>query len=245
MFKDHFSSGSQDYAKFRPRYPKELFEYLARTSPATELAWDVATGSGQAALDLTAHFARVYASDASSKQIESALRNDRIDYRAEPAESSSLAGNSVDLITVAQALHWLDLSRFYAEARRVLKARGVVAAWTYGTCAVSPDVDKVVAWFYHDVAGRYWPEERKFVEDEYRTLPFPFEPLEAPAFHMTAEWNLPDFAGYLGTWSATQRFCEAERCDYLEVVLPRLEPAWGDANKARQIRWPLHLLIGS
>jgi SAM-dependent methyltransferase len=245
MFKDHFSGHSEDYARYRPNYPEALFEYLAQTAPARELAWDAATGSGQAALSLAKHFAKVHASDASAKQIENAQRHARIEYRVEPAEATSLKKNSVDLITVAQALHWFDLDRFYEEARRVLKELGILAAWTYGTCAISRDIDKVVAWFYHEVVGPYWPEERKFVEQEYRTLPFPFARLNAPAFRMTVNWNLHDFVAYLGTWSATQRFCDSQRRGYREIVLPKLERVWGDAEMARRIRWPLHLLVGT
>ncbi|MGH8770566.1 MAG: class I SAM-dependent methyltransferase [Burkholderiales bacterium] len=243
MFKDHFSGHAVEYAKYRPNYPEALFEYLARQARVRELAWDVATGSGQAALGLTKHFVKVHASDASKRQIENAEPHERIVYRVEPAEATSLEENSVDLITVAQALHWFDLERFYAEARRVMKERGILAAWTYGTCAIRNDVDKVIAWFYHEVVGPYWPEERRLVEQEYRTLPFPFTRLATPAFHMTAEWSLNEFVGYLGTWSATQRFGEAERCDYRALVRPKLERAWGDEQQ--KIRWPIHLLLGT
>lgn len=244
MFKDHFSAHSRDYAKYRPNYPAALFEHLARASPSTNLAWDVATGSGQAALSLAEYFSKVRASDASRTQIENAVPHARIQYMVEPAETTSLANRSVDLITVAQALHWFDLDRFYSEAKRVLKTEGVIAAWTYGTCSISPAVDEIVAWFYHEVVGPYWPQERKIVEQEYRTLPFPFQRIAAPRFEMTANWNMDEFAGYLGTWSATQRYCEALRRDHREVVAPPLERAWGDPDQAFLIRWPVHLLAG-
>ncbi|MGH8728235.1 MAG: class I SAM-dependent methyltransferase [Burkholderiales bacterium] len=242
MFKDHFSGHSREYARYRPNYPKDLFEYLARQAPAKELAWDAATGSGQAALGLAQHFEKVFASDASAKQIENAERHARIAYRVEPAEATSLKDKSVDLITVAQALHWFDLERFYREARRVLRKRGVIAAWTYGTCAIGEDIDRIVAWFYHEVVGPYWPEERQWVEQEYRTLAFPFEPIAHPSFHLHAEWSLDEFVGYLGTWSATQRYGDAEKRDYRPLVTPKLECNWGDGT--RKIRWPLHMLAG-
>jgi SAM-dependent methyltransferase len=244
MFKDHFSAHSRDYARYRPSYPAALFEYLAHASPNRNLAWDAATGSGQAALNLAEYFSRVRATDASEQQIENATPHERIEYRVEPAEASSLADDSVDLITVAQALHWFDLDRFYPEARRALKARGVIAAWTYGTCSIAPAVDKVVAWFYHEVVGAYWPEERKLVEQGYRALPFPFERVGAPSFAMTANWNMHDFIGYLGTWSATQRYCDARQHGYREVIAPPLARAWEDSDHVQLVRWPVHLLVG-
>src|SRR5438132_5354114 len=97
-FKDHFSGLAAEYAKFRPHYPDELFEYLALISPRRELAWDCATGNGQAAVGLARHFDRVTATDASAQQIESAEPDERISYRVAPAEASAIDSASVDLI---------------------------------------------------------------------------------------------------------------------------------------------------
>src|SRR5438874_11214721 len=109
-FKDHFSQQAADYAKFRPRYPKELFRYLAQVAPGIELAWDCATGNGQAAVELAELFQRVIATDASEKQITNAEPHARVEYRVAPAENSGIESNTIDLVTVAQALHWLDLA---------------------------------------------------------------------------------------------------------------------------------------
>ena len=149
----------------------------------------------------------------------------------------------MDAVTVAQALHWLDVDRFYAEVRRVLKPGGVLAAWTYGLFRVTPDVDRVLDRYYYDLVGPYWPPERRHVEAAYRTIPFPFEALEAPAFEMDVLWDAADVQGYLGTWSATQRYKEAEKRDPVEVIRAELEAAWGEAD-VRVVRWPLHLRMG-
>src|SRR5262245_38403499 len=124
-FKDHFSTVASNYALYRPRYPAELFAYLATLVPTCEFAWDCATGSGQAAVALAAHFKRVIATDASATQIANGETHPRVEYRVAPAEQSGLAAASVDLLTVAQALHWFDLPRFFVEANRVLRPRGV------------------------------------------------------------------------------------------------------------------------
>jgi ubiquinone/menaquinone biosynthesis C-methylase UbiE len=110
---------------FRPRYPREMFEYLGTVAPSLERVWDCGSGSGQAAVQLAEVFNRVIATDTSEKQIRNAQPHERVEYRVAPAEQSGLESSSVDLIMVAQALHWFDLDRFYAEARRVLRPDGV------------------------------------------------------------------------------------------------------------------------
>ena len=131
-FHDHFSDVAKRYADFRPHYPAALFDYLATLVPRTPLVWDCACGNGQATVDLAERFERVIATDASREQVASARPNPKVEYRVAPAEQSGLPAESVGLITVAQALHWFDLDRFYAEARRVLYSNGVLAAWAYG-----------------------------------------------------------------------------------------------------------------
>jgi SAM-dependent methyltransferase len=240
-FKDHFSRQAADYAKFRPRYPKELFRWLASVASNTELAWDCATGNGQAAVELANVFGRVIATDASEKQVAKAERHARIEYLLARAEDSGLNSKSVDLITVAQALHWFDLKKFYAEVRRVLKPRGVIAATAYKLATVSPEIDAVVNHYYSDIVGRYWPEERVLVEN-FENLPFPFAGIETPPFEMVAHWSLKQLLGYLRTWSATQRFIAAENRDPLEEIEKELREAWGD--EVRRVVWPLTVRVG-
>jgi len=241
-FKDHFSKQAAQYAKFRPRYPKELFRWLASIAPSDELAWDCATGSGQAAVELGEVFERVIATDASDKQIVNAERHPRVEYRVATAEKSGLEAGSVDLITVAQALHWFDLEKFYSEARRVLKPDGIIAATAYKLATVSPSVDVVVNRYYSDVVGPYWPDERRLVE-KFEELPFGFTEMETPAFEMMAQWSVEQLLGYLRTWSATQRFTAAEKRDPLEQVESDLRAAWGDEE--RRVIWPLTVRVGS
>src|SRR5205085_4201212 len=172
-FKDHFSRQAAEYAKFRPRYPKELFRWLGSVAPSNQLAWDCATGSGQAAVELAEMFERVIATDASDKQIANAQQHPRVEYRVATAEDSGLESSSVDLIMVAQALHWFDLEKFYSEARRVLKPDGIIAATAYKLPTGAPPVDAVVNRYYSEIVGKYWPAERRRVEN-FEELPFGF-----------------------------------------------------------------------
>lgn len=242
-FKDHFSKQAADYAKFRPRYPSELFEYLGSVAPSRTLAWDCATGNGQAAVELAEVFDRVIAMDASEKQITNAQPCARVEYRVATAEKSGLQSGTVDLIMVSQALHWFDLPRFYQEVRRVLKTDGVVAASAYLFAQIEPAIDAVVKRYYSEVVGSFWAPERKLVEN-FAEIPFPFQKIDAPKFEMTAQWNLDQLVGYLRTWSATQRFIAATQRDPLNEIAHELHDAWGTPNQPRKVVWPLTLRVG-
>jgi len=242
-FKDHFSKQAADYARFRPGYPRELFDYLVSIAPSRRLAWDCGTGNGQAAAGLASVFDAVIATDASEKQITNAELHERVDYRVAPAENSRIESGTVDLIMVAQALHWFDLDRFYAEARRVLKSDGVLAASAYNLLHINPAIDEVVNRYYYEVVGPFWPQERKLVE-QFDNLPFPFHEIDPPKFEMTAQWNLDHLVGYLRTWSSTQRFMAAKGSDPLKQIMGELRAAWGTPEQTRNVIWPLTLRIG-
>lgn len=242
-FKDHFSGHAGDYARYRPGYTAELFDFLAAQAPGRRLAWDCATGNGQVALGLGRRFERVVASDASLPQVAHGEPHPRVVYLVERAESCSLPDACADLVTCAQALHWLDLARFYPEVKRVLAPGGVFAAWCYAHVSVDPAVDAVMRRFYGQVVGPYWPPERRIVEDGYRSLPFPFAAIQAPPFTLEARWDLARFLGYLGTWSATRRCLAARGTDPVQEIAGALAQAWGE-ERVRPVRWPLSLRIG-
>lgn len=241
-FKDHFSGHAADYARHRPGYPGELFDWLASISPLTGTAWDVACGNGQAAIGLAGHFQSVVASDASAEQVRRAVAHPRVGYFVARAEASGLAARSVDLVTVAQAAHWFDMTSFSSEVRRVLRPGGVIAVWCYALAKVTPEIDGPVKAFYDATLGPYWPPERDLIEDAYRTLHFPFQEIDPPPFEMVQSWTLDAFLSYLGTWSAYRRYLDHHDEDPLGELAESLAPLWGD--RERTVRWPLHLRAG-
>lgn len=243
-FEDHFSNHAEQYAQSRPHYPNEIYAYLASIAPTRSLAWDCGTGNGQAAIGLAKYFDKVYATDASAEQIALAYPHDRVDYHVEPAEHVSLNTSSVDLVTVAVAVHWFNFEEFYHEVKRVLKPNGVLAAWTYSFTEISPKVDQLIRHYYYEVVGEYWPERIHYLEEQYKTLPFPFKEILPPAFAMEMNWNLIQYADFLNSWSATQRYKAQKGHHPLDVIWPELIEAWGDENEPRLVRWPLYFRIG-
>lgn len=243
-FRDHFSASSPGYARFRPRYPDALFDWVADESPARERAWDCATGSGQAARGLAPHFGHVVASDASEAQLAQAERHPRIRYVRSAAEASGLATGRMDAIVVAQAVHWFDQEAFFAEAARVARPGALVAVWTYWTLLISPEIDAQIAAFYADVVGPYWPPERRLIEAQYRDIVMPFEPVAAPALAIELAMTLDDVAGYVGTWSSTLRYRAATGADPVPPLIDAIAPLWGDPATPRMTAWPLAIRGG-
>ncbi len=244
-FADHFSTVASHYAGFRPTYPAALFDWLGEIAPDRGLAWDCAAGSGQASHDLAQRFRRVIASDASAAQVAAATPHPNLEFRVASAEASGLDDACVDLITVAQALHWFDIQLFYAEARRVLKPGGVLAVWSYGVLHLDDrQIDAIALHFYDATVGPYWPAERRLVEEGYRSLPFPFAELTTPAFTLEAAWTLAQLLGYFSSWSATARYIAATGRDPVAEVAQALRPLWGDPDAPRRVRWPLALRVG-
>jgi SAM-dependent methyltransferase len=243
-FKDYFSGHAVEYAKFRPHYPHELFEHLASISPRHGLAWDCATGNGQAAVGLARHFESVIATDASGQQIENAEPDERISYRVAPAEASGIDSGSVDLILVAQALHWFDLDSFFTEAKRVLKEDGVLAISSYNILKIAPKLDAIIWKFYRETTGPFWPPERELVETDYKNIQFPFGELPPRQFEMRTQWSLNQLLGYLRTWSATQMFIAACGFDPVDSLAEELRAVWKNPEQMREIKWPLLLRVG-
>jgi ubiquinone/menaquinone biosynthesis C-methylase UbiE len=220
------------------------------------LAWDCATGNGQAAVFLSEYFEQVIASDASKEQIENAHPRDNIRYEVFPAERTTLADNSVDLITIAQALHWFDLDEFYKEVKRVLRkddnggdtnGSGVIAAWAYGLHSISTEIDNITYLLYEDILGSYWPKERKIVENRYQGISFPFQEIDMPVFQIELDWTLSELIGYLYTWSSVQKFIKKNNSDPIKQIYDDLAAAWGDKNtwhKRRRVVWPIYIRVG-
>lgn len=243
MTSPDYSPYARQYAESRPRYPAELFAYLATLVEPRHLAWDCATGNGQAALGLAGHFERVIATDRSAEQIRHAVRHPQIEYRVAHSERSELDERSTDLVTVAAALHWFDLERFHSEVRRVLRPGGVLAAWTYHVAHAEPPFGRVLGRFYREVLSPYFAPGARLVDERYETITLPGEPIERGEFYVSATWDLPRLHAFIRSWSGTQRYLQEQGEDPIALIAEELEDLWGESQSAHTLRWPLYLRI--
>lgn len=242
MFSDRFSERAAAYASCRPTYPAALASWLADAAPARERAWDAGCGSGQLSVLLAEHFEEVIASDASAAQLGHARAHARVHYVCAAAEASGLADASMDLAVAAQAAHWFDRPRWFAEVERVTRPRGIVALITYGLAVIEPAIDALVRRFHHEDVGRHWAPERRLVDDGYRTIEFPFDEIVAPRLAIRERWTADAFIGYVGTWSAVHELRRAGKAAKLDDFAAAVRAAWG--GQAREVAWPLAMRVG-
>lgn len=244
MIADHFSHAAALYAECRPGYPAELFEFLAGMCDQRSHAWDAGTGSGQAAIALARHFETVIASDASIEQLAHARAHSRVHYVSAASETSPLAPSCIDLVCVAQAVHWFKFNPFYEEVRRVSRPGGIIALWTYLLPVMNDDFNDLVRQFWFETLGPYWPPERRYVDEMYRTLPFPFHDLDVPEFSIRLQWTVNQFLGYLRTWSAVGRYRKQHGVDPVLAIAPALTTLWAGNSEIRTLTWPVIMRLG-
>lgn len=241
--KDNFSLHSSNYAKYRPTYPLDFFYYLNSLVLTKQKAWDCGTGNGQVAFELSKHFDHVFATDISQTQIDNAALANNIYYSVQPAERTNFTNNLFDLIIVAQAIHWFNFEQFYSEVSRVAKENALICVLGYGRIQVSEQIDSLINQFYTNVIGMYWDAERKYIDEEYKTIPFPFEEIAAPDFVNTVNWSLQQLTGYINTWSAVKHFIKQNNYNPVDTLHSNIEKIWG-TQQFRKLQFPLLLRVG-
>ncbi|MFN3404775.1 MAG: class I SAM-dependent methyltransferase [Cytophagaceae bacterium] len=241
--KDNFSYQSDKYAQYRPTYPMDLFEYLNSIVSHKRNAWDVGTGNGQFAYELAKTFENVFATDISESQIKNSFQADNIKYSVQPAEKTNFNNNQFDLIVVAQAIHWFDFEKFYEEVRRTANQDAFIFVVGYGRLEISDQIDHVISYFYHNIIGSYWDKERRFIDQNYLTIPFPFTEIEPPKFRIKMYWTLEHLIGYLNTWSAVKHFIKKNGYNPVDEVMQKIERHW-EKEEVREVCFPLLLRMG-
>lgn len=241
--KDNFSSQSDLYAKFRPAYPSDFFDYLNTIVHNRVNAWDCGTGNGQVAYELAKSFDNVFATDISPSQLDHALKANNIKYSVQPAEKTNFKNQTFDLIVVAQAIHWFDFEQFYMEVNRTAKNNAKLCVVGYGKIEISPHIDHIITNFYTKIIGKYWDRERKYIDENYKTIPFPFEEVQTPKFENTLQWNLQHLVGYLNTWSAVKHFIKQNGYNPIDELEIELKHYW-KKDEIKAVKFPVLLRIG-
>ena len=242
--KDLFSTQAKDYAAYRPTYGESIYEFLLEHTAHRDLAWDCATGNGQVAQSLSPHFKQILATDISQNQLDQATAMSNIQYSRQAAEKTDFLNHSVDLITVGQALHWLEFDIFFTEVKRVAKPDAFFAAWGYELCDFDiDDITNAFLNFYHYDLNGYWSPERKHIEDQYASIDFPFKMVDTPRFNMTKKWHLYEFEGYLNSWSAVQNYIRDNGSNPVKHLITEIEPLWGEFSR-QHVYFPIFMKAG-
>ena len=249
--KDLFSDISQIYKQARPSYPHAVIAEILSHVPQKHFVWDCGAGSGQFTQLLSPYFEHVVATDLSAQQLQQAPYLDNVSYQIQHAEKTSFAQKSFDLITVAQAIHWFDFDAFYAEVKRTLKPNGILAVIGYGLIqAKDIEINQIIQSLYYDTLKGYWDAERRYVDEAYETIPFPFEEIESPTLHMQYQWTFMQLMNYLSTWSAIKKYKQDNGYDPLSCFkkfVQQYEHKHG-ANTLDQfivnVEFPIFLRIG-
>ena len=239
-----FSTASDAYKQFRPQYPSALFQFLAQMSPSNSLAWDCGCGNGQASVVLANYFQHVIATDVSTQQIAEAEKANNVQYLISPAETIDADANSIDLITVAQAIHWFNHPVFFTEVDRVLKPNGIFAAWGYQLLYSDSPLDSVIEKLHTEIVGPFWPKGRELLDEGYTKIPFIYPREQVPPFKMQCRWQFSHLIGYLNTWSAVKAYENHHKENPIQPILPEIQEAWGDKSQTKTVYWPLILYVG-
>jgi SAM-dependent methyltransferase len=243
LMKDNFSKQSDQYARFRPLYPADLFDFLLQLLVEKQMAWDCGTGNGQVALALAPYFHQVLATDISAAQLEKAPSAENIRYAVAPAEACPAPEACCNLVVAGQAAHWFHLDEFYREVRRVSLPGGILALFGYGLLQTDAPVQALLEDFYTRETGPFWDAERRHVDARYQSFPFPFEEIEAPPLWMEYAWTPAHFLGYLSTWSAVQHYIRKKGQDPVAAYAGRFLAIWPE-NDIKMVRFPLFMRVG-
>lgn len=241
--KDNFSKSAEYYANYRPLYPTPLYEYIMNLCEHKVAAWDCGTGNGQVAMELSKYFQRVYATDISEEQIQNAFWDDKISYNVEAVESCTSSDRSFDLIVAAQSIHWFNFDQFYTQVRRTLRPKGLIAIIGYDLIQIDEPMNSIISDLYLNILGPYWDQERKYLDEKYQTIPFPFNEIESPSFTIELEWSLEQLIGYLQSWSAVQHYITEKKVNPIQEIQQKLAKAWGK-DKKKKIEFPVFLRLG-
>lgn len=241
MIKDNFSEQSNLYKMFRPTYPSELYDFILKLVPEKNCAWDCGTGNGQVALELAGYFKKVHATDISKQQLEQAPVHPNIVYSIQQAEEPAFPTDYFDLITVAQAIHWFQFDKFYKEVNRTIRPGGIFSVIGYGLIQTFPEADQILSRFYREIIGPYWDPERKYIDENYQSIHFPFREIESPMFISIFEWKFEQLIGYLSTWSAIKHYERQNGHSPIDFIYDELKACWND--KIRDVCFPVFTRI--
>lgn len=160
IYENYFNpkSVAERYLKGRPQYHSfvigKIKESLGIEKPLT-FALDVGCGTGFSSVALREISEKVVGIDLSAEMISLAIEKDGVEYIISSAENLPIFNEKFDLITVSQAIHWLDRKKFFAEADRVLKPNSFIVAYDNYFMGKIVDNPEFEVWFKEKFISKF------------------------------------------------------------------------------------------
>lgn len=234
----NYSVEHENYKLYRPTYGKEIYSFIKEITENTGLAWDCACGSGQASTELAKFFKNVVATDIDSNQLSECPKLENVSYIEAGEATYHLKDGSVDFISVATGIHWLDTDKFYKECDRVLRKGGVLGVWGYTGINIHPELDEVINSIVDEFLMPYYPESIKIALNGYKDIELPFKPIESENFVIEREWNFKDLKSYLLSFTAMQSYKSIEgECGFYRFEDKLLDAWGGDRYTKKKLKW--------
>ncbi|KAH3672064.1 hypothetical protein WICMUC_004465 [Wickerhamomyces mucosus] len=257
---------SDNYQDKRPGYPPSLFKAISDYHKGDrKVALDVGSGPGTASFPLLEYFDKVIATDPSDIMIKPGIEaitpdlKDRISFHVSSGEEfKNIEDGSVDLITCAEALHWINHENFFKEASRVLKPNGTIAFWGYIEPIFidhpkSNDIYEKYVFEDDRYMGplwkpgkhylRYFFNDVKIPAEEFKDVEkhdyYPGKTQKKTAYFLGDEnYSMKKFADYLSSWSAVHDWKRANpdaEFDVSQQLINELKETfkWDDDTKIR------------
>jgi len=205
VFQPRFSDIAEEFDRYRPGYPEELFKHILKTLPVRnpERAMDLGAGTGKSTRALVGHFREVIAVEP-DPGMAAKLREEIPEAKIlkVAAEECVLPEASVDLVTIGNALHWMDFERVFANVHRWLRAAGIFAVYDRPLPKTTPAIDEVIL---RELRGPWKPHRDPRLK---RDLVWESEVHKAPGFQVLEEikfsYVIPMLpAQFTGFWRST------------------------------------------
>ncbi len=185
---------------FHPFVISKISEFLSEHIPFAD-ALDVGCGTGLSSTALKQIAKRVVGVDDSLEMLRHAISDDQMHFIQASGEELPFDNQSFDLISLSQSFHWLDRSKFFAEARRVLRPKGWIVVYDNYFSAMMQENESFHDWFKDYLVRFPTPPRPKvqFTEKDARSEGFEF--VHKDMHENWPEFNMETLIAYLATQS--------------------------------------------
>lgn len=236
-----YSTSPALYRDCRPSYGSEIYSHISSLLKDNQKAWDCACGSGQATIEVAKFVDYVIGTDPDPSQLEKGAIAGNVDYLRASETVETFGEESIDLVTVATGIHWINRPKFYKEVERVLKKGGVLATWGYTGVDLNSEIDAVIKGIVKTHLMPYYPKEILIAFNGYQDIELPMNKIQSPNFDVVHNWDFEKLMNYIQSFTAMQRYLKTHGKSAVSLFRDELLEAWGgDKTSIKNLTWELH-----